>query len=314
MTCNNNTVVGVLVSSTRSTRTSTNRRKVVGYVYTEAMQVVQYQAVHEASATEVSIQDTRILVLQHFDEDWVKNDPATTSVNVLDVEQTAHTCNDLQWGSCNRRNRSCTGQTRSNRDRMIISTRSSDVREVTLVQLVSCQQFVRTSRRVSFSARNNVINSVSNFVFSWRTCSCRSQLVAGEVAKNFLVHLVCEAVCRTISCQVHEVDVAVCFFDVIQFECEVVSFIDNKLEVGVYQVLSSNSRATSVLVDSYFRLFHDANSVALICDFTKVVVVGDCVYNSRLAECKLYLLRIDYWREVAVWQVAVTRYGSESHS
>ena len=300
MTSNDNAVVDVLVSCTSSTGTSTHFRQVVGLVDAEAMDVVSQKTVHQACTTEVCIQDTGVFVLEHFDEHRVQNEPATTSVNILLIQAARHTCNDLQRCSSNSRNRSSTSQAWCEWDRVVASRSSGDVREVTLFQLVNSQQFVSTSSSVCFGAVDSGVDSV---------CS----RVARQVLQHVGVHCVSHFIGSTICGQVHEVDVAVGLFDVIQFECKVVSFVDGQLEVSVNKVLGGHSGTTSKSVNSDVRLFHDANRVALSRDFTEVVVVGDCVYDCRLTECNLCFLRENLRREVPVVQVGITRCLCECH-
>ena len=135
MTSNDHTIVGVLVSRTSSAGTSANLWQIARHIHLEAMQVVQDQTVLQTRATEVAIQQTAVFVFQHLNQDWVKHQPAAIGVHLLLIQQTSHTSDDHQRRGSGCWQRSGTGQTWSDWDRMITSRTSGDVGEATFDQL-----------------------------------------------------------------------------------------------------------------------------------------------------------------------------------
>ena len=307
MTTNDNTVVGILVGNTSRSSTRTNRRQVVRDVHTETVPVVEDQTVTQcARVTVVSVQEARVFIHQDFHQDGIDHQPTTLLVNVLNVQQTAHTVDQHDGRNVVRRQGSGTGQTSSNRDRVVSFAGGGDVAEGVLTELHRSQQFVRASSRDSLGTVDNIVHSTSSSVDS-------SLLVARQVTKDFLVMLVSQTIGCTVGGQVHEVHMRVCFFDVIHFECKVVSLVDNQREVSVLQVLCLDLRTTSIRRHRDFRLFDDANSVTLCRDFTEVVRVSDVANSRSFTEGELNFLRIDDRREVTIGQVRITSSGLESH-
>jgi len=62
-------------------------------------------------------------------------------------------------------------------------------------------------------------------------------------------------------------------FNIVRFKGKIVSFINDKREVFVIEVLSRNGSATRIRGNRDFRLFDDTNSVTLIGDFTEVITL-----------------------------------------
>ena len=249
VTSNDNTEVGVLVSRTTSLRTSTDLRQVVGDVHTEAVQLVQHQAISQTTlGCVVFRQKTRVFILQKLKQHWVDDQPATRLVNILTIHQTSHTSNNCQRRHSSSGESSHTRQTRSQRDGVVTSRNCSDRGEITLLQRVGRQQFCVQSSGNSFSTRN-----VRKDTSSVSSAMNGRLLVASEVAKDFLVKLVTDTITSTISSHLHEVDVAVSLFNVIHFEGKSISLINGEREVFINQVLGNNLLTTSVRGDGNFH-------------------------------------------------------------
>jgi hypothetical protein len=106
---------------------------------------------------------------------------------------------------------------------------------------------------------------------------------------------------------------AVSRLDVIDLEHEVVRLINNEAEVGISKSLSGNGCATLVAVNRDLGFFDDTNGITEVGDFAKVVGVSDIFDDGRLTEGLLDLLGVDYRREVAVGQIAVTVCARKCH-
>ena len=189
---------------------------------------------------------------------------------------------------------------------MIASRSSRDVTKRAFDQLHRSQQFIVTCSRNCFGAVDLIVHSVSIAVQ-------RGLLVARQVAQNFLVMLVSQTVSRPIGCKVHEVDVRVLLFNVINFESEVVCFVDNQREVFVVKVLCVDLRTTCVWRNADFRLFDDADGITLPGDFTEVVGVSNVTNNSCFTESELDFFGVNNGTKVTVRQVAPACSRLKSH-
>ena len=85
--------------------------------------------------------------------------------------------------------------------------------------------------------------------------------------------LISQTVSRTVGSKVHEVDMRMSSFNIVRFKGEIVSFINDKREVFVIEVLRRNGSATRIRGNRDFRLFDDTNSVTLVSDFTEVITL-----------------------------------------
>ena len=291
MTSNEDTIVGVLLRSTNSARTSTNLRKVVADINTEAVQVLHNETVLETRATEVCIQKTRIFILQHFNEHRINNNPTTSGVNVLRIQQTRHTSNDHQRRHRSRRQRCSTRQTRRNRNRVV--TTSGKVAEGIAVELHRGQQLISTSRRICLRTREGSAGSVGIAVQS-------RLLETSEVAKDVLIEVVSESICSTIRGQREPIDVRLSGFDVVELEGKIVCLVNDEREIAVIKILSSDLRTASIRADINFRLQNHADCVPHPRDFTKVIGVGDSLGDRRLSERDLYLFAVQDRAEIAL--------------
>eukprot|EP00939_MAST-03C_sp_MAST-3C-sp1_P002697 g2697.t1 len=299
LTSYDNTVVVILSSCTRCTSTSTFSRQVVGYIYTEAVNVVQHETVLETSTTEVAVKHTGVFVFQHLYEYWIKNNPTTTSVYVCCVQLTSHTCKYSQRGNSCSRQCCCAWETWCQWHGVTCSSRTSNgqVTEVSCVKVVCSEQFTSQTSSTLCITRSSCDELTS---------SC----VTGQVRHYVSVHCVGHFVCCTISCQSDMVDVGELLFDVIHFECEVVSLVDSQREVGIVELLSSDGGVALQSVDGYVWLFLDTNSIALVSNLTEVIVVCDCVCDGSFAKSNLRLLGVDNRGEVPV---KAARCGCNSH-
>ena len=307
MTSNNHTEVGRLSRGTNRSSTRTNRRQVVRNVDAEALPVLDGQTIAQsARVTEISVQEARVFVSKDFHHDRVDHNPTASFVNVLLVQKTAHTVDQHGRRDVSRRQSGSTRKTSSNRDGIANRTSGRDVTERGTRELHRSQQFVRTSSRDSTSTVDGRVHSVS--------VSMQSRLgIARQVAKNFLVVLVSQTISCTVRGEVHEVDVRMLLFNVIDFECEVVRLVHDQREVFVSQVLSLNLRTTSVRRNRDFRFLDDLHRVAHFSDFAKVVRVSDVAHNSRFTESRLDFLGINDRREVTVGKVRPTGSCLKSH-
>ena len=306
MTSNDHTEVGGLSRSTRSTGASAELRSVVRHIDTEAMQVVQDQAVLQTGTTEVTIQQAAVFVLQHLNEHGVNDQPATLSVHKLCIQQTTHTGNHSQRGHSSSGNASSAGEARCQWDGVTSRTSASQVAEVRTAQFHGSQQFVGTSGGNSFSAGSSGTGGVAVSMLS-------RLLEASQIRQHVLVVVVTQTIGSAVRCHLHKVHMRVSSFDVVDLEGVVVSLINNQSEVFVVEVLRCDLSTTSVGLDANLRLLDDLDGVPHISNFTEVIAVGD-VFNGRsFTECKLYLLGIDNWTERAIGQIAVAGCGRKSH-
>jgi hypothetical protein len=103
-------------------------------------------------------------------------------------------------------------------------------------------------------------------------------------------------------------------FNIIDFKRKVVCFVDSKAEVLIIKVLRSDSSTTLICLNSDFWLLNNFDGITKVSDFTKVVVIRNCVTNSGLAESKLHLFGVNYWAKIAIRQVVITRCSWKSHN
>ena len=306
MTSDDHAEVCRLSRSASSAGTSTDAWSVVRHIDTEAVQVVQDQAVLQTGTTEVTIQQAAVFVLQHLNEHGVNDQPTTLSVNKLLIQQTTHTGNHGQRRHRSSGSASSTGEARGQRNRVTSRTSSGQVAEARTAQLHARQQFVVTSRGNSFSAGSSGTGGVAVSMLS-------RLLEASQICQHVLVVVVTQAIGSAVRCHLHEVHMRVSSFDVVDLEGVVVSLINNQSEVFVVEVLSSDLSTTSVGLDANLRLLDDFYTIPHVSDFTEVIAIGD-VFNGRsFTECKLYLLGIDNWTEVTIGQIRVARCGRKSH-
>ena len=95
-------------------------------------------------------------------------------------------------------------------------------------------------------------------------------------------------------------------FDVVNFKGKVVSLIYNEGEILIIEILWSNSCTPSILFDGDLWFFNDTNSITKVGDLTKVITVGDILYNTGLTESRLNFFAVNYRRKVTIGKVSVT--------
>jgi hypothetical protein len=146
---------------------------------------------------------------------------------------------------------------------VIASRCSGDRTEGVLTQLHGGKQFVAVCGRDGPCTIDGGVNLICVHVQA-RLC------ITGQVAQNLLVVLVSQSVGSTVGCEVHEVDVRVRLFNVVDLEGEVVRLINDQREVLVVQILSSDLSTTLVRTYGDFRFFDDSYGVTLCRDLTEI--------------------------------------------
>ena len=209
----NNTIIGVLVSRTRSGGASTNLGEVTRDVKLKPLDrgVSHLTIAQTTSLAPFSLEQTRVFVTKDFKERGVNHGPAALMRDVLKVQLGSSTVEDVKRADNISRVRGSARKTGSDGDRVITSRRGRNALEVTLLKDVRRQKLVSRSRRRDGKSTGDISRGTSSRSIKM----LGSLLVAGHVTKDFLVKVVLQTIASLRSSHLQPVDMRHLLFNVI---------------------------------------------------------------------------------------------------